>query len=292
MMKKGIIIVALMTLLVGLGIFFYPDISNMYYQTVAVTDIRGYQKGTLSIPGAEIEEMIQKAEAFNGKLSSTLSNDPFMTGEVNPYENDSEYNTLLNVNGVMGYIDIPCIDVYLPVFHGTSPAVLKKGAGHLYGSALPVGGEGTHSVISAHRGLPSAKLFTDLDKIQKGDIFYYHIFDRILAYQVENIETVGPTELELLDPVEGKEYMTLFTCTPYGINSHRLLVRGVRIPYEVTAVSDTAIESATNGPRMTASLPIAVKIFIAGGAILVIFLLAAIVYVRRRMGGKGREEER
>ena len=179
--------------------------------------------------------MLARAEVYNSRLSGALSMDPFRTGGADPSEEDEEYNALLNINGVMGYIDIPKIDVYLPVYHGTSAEVLKKGAGHLYGSALPTGGSGTHSVISAHRGLPSARLFTDLGEMEKGDIFYFHIFDRIMAYQIEQIETVLPTQLELLDPVPGREYMTLFTCTPYGINSHRLLVRGVRIPYEVTS---------------------------------------------------------
>lgn len=290
MKKKVIIIVAFLMLLAGGGVFFYPELSYIYYRTMAVSDIKSYQNGSRSIPEAEADEMIKKAEAFNSRLSGTLSTDPFLTGEVNPYENDAEYNTLLNINGVMGYIDVPGIDVYLPVYHGTSPTVLKKGAGHLYGSALPVGGSGTHSVISAHRGLPSAELFSRLDQLKKGDIFYYHIFDKILAYQVDKIATVEPTELELLDPVDGKEYMTLFTCTPYGINSHRLLVRGVRIPYEVRSAIDTAEQVSVNGPIMTVSLPPSVKVFITCIAGIVILLLLVIAHVWKHREEKGEKK--
>lgn len=290
MKKKGMLILAVLLLFVGLGIYFYPDISGSYYQAEAVFEIKGYQKGIEGLGPSEADEMIAEAEAFNSRLSGTLSTDPFQTGEVNPYEGDEEYHSLLNVNGVMGYIDIPKIDAYLPVYHGTSASVLKKGAGHLYGSALPVGGAGTHSVISAHRGLPSAGLFTDLDQMQKGDIFYFHLFDRILAYQVDEIETVEPSELERLDPVPDKDYMTLFTCTPYGVNSHRLLVRGVRIPYEVIDAAAAAERIGVDGPRMKASLGIKTKAAIAGTAAAVFLLLAVILLICRSKGSRKRGE--
>lgn len=280
-------VLAFLILLAGTGVYFYPDISDLYYQAEAVSRIKGYQKSVQSFSTSETDSMIEKAQEFNGRLSGSLSTDPFETGDVNPYERDEEYNDLLNVNEVMGYIDIPKIDVYLPVYHGTSASTLKKGAGHLYGSALPVGGSGTHSIISAHRGLPSAKLFTDLDQMRKGDIFYFHLFDRVMAYQVDEIETVEPTELEVLDPVPGKEYMTLFTCTPYGVNSHRLLVRGTRIPYEVTDAAAAAEQAGTDGPRMEASLPASVRTAMAGTAAVIIILLAAAVYMcRQRRDGK------
>lgn len=285
MKKKGIMIVAFLILLAGAGVYFYPDISDLYYRTEAASGIKGYQKGVQGLSSSETDVMIAKAQEFNSRLSGSLSTDPFETGDVNPYEGDEEYNALLNINGVMGYIDIPKIDVYLPVYHGTSASTLKKGAGHLYGSALPAGGNGTHSVISAHRGLPSAKLFTDLDQMRKGDIFYFHLFDRVMAYQVDEIETVEPTKLELLDPVPGKEYMTLFTCTPYGVNSHRLLVRGIRIPYEVTDAESAAEQAGTDGPRMEAMLPAAVRTAIAA-AVIMILLAAAFYMCRRRKNGK------
>lgn len=291
MKKKGILILAVFIMLAGTGIYFYPDISDIYYQAAAVSDIKGYQRESQSLDKSETDRMISEAEAFNARLSGMLSTDPFQTGEMNPGENDEEYRSLLNVNDAMGYIDIPKIDVYLPVYHGTSAPVLKKGAGHLYGSALPVGGSGTHSVISAHRGLPSAKLFTDLDQMQEGDIFYFHIFDRIMAYQVDRIETVEPTQLEPLDPVPEKEYMTLLTCTPYGINSHRLLVRGIRIPYEVRDADMAAALVDAGGPRTEASLPPEVRA--AGAAAVVIIFLAAVFFLcrRRKFGRKEKREE-
>ena len=137
MKRKGIIILAVLVLLAGAGMYFYPDISNMYYQAAAASDIKGYQKGVRELSKTQEEEMLARAEVYNSRLSGALSMDPFRTGGADPSEEDEEYNALLNINGVMGYIDIPKIDVYLPVYHGTSAEVLKKGAGHLYGSALP-----------------------------------------------------------------------------------------------------------------------------------------------------------
>ena len=229
--KLPLILIGLV-LCVGVGIFFYPSVSDLISRYTASTVIKDYQKSIDHTDEAEMEVMFKAAQEYNRKLPPALSMDPFGTESDNPYKEDQEYNSLLSVNGVMGYIDVPKVNIYLPVYHGTSEEVLQKGAGHLYGSALPVGGEGTHSVVSAHRGLPKAKLFTDLDQVEEGDVFYFHVLNKILAYQVDQILVVEPTELEALYPVAGKDYMTLFTCTPYGVNSHRLLIRGVRIPYE------------------------------------------------------------
>lgn len=292
MKKKGFMVTALLILAAGLGIYAYPTVSSALRQIGEASEIGRYQKHIQTIDEAAVDAMIAGAEAFNGRLSDSLTTDPFQTGSTAPYEEDSEYNGLLNVDGLMGYIDVPKIDIYLPVYHGTSADVLQKGAGHLYGSALPVGGSGSHSVISAHRGLPSARMFTDLDQIQKGDIFYYHVLNRILAYQVDRIEVVEPTELSALDPEPEKDYMTLLTCTPYGINSHRLLVRGVRIPYEVTAVEDTAERVGVDAPKMRASASRTAVITVAGAAAAAIALLAAILLVGLHGGRKGREEER
>ena len=146
-------------------------------------------------------------------------------------EEREDYNSQLDIDGsgVMGYIEIPSINVSLPIYHGTSDGVLQVAAGHLEGSSLPVGGAGTHAVISAHRGLPSAKLFTNLDELEAGDTFTITVLDRVLTYEVDRISIVLPTETDLLQPVEGQDYVTLMTCTPYGINTHRLLVRGHRV---------------------------------------------------------------
>lgn len=150
------------------------------------------------------------------------------------YALPDNYNEVLNINedGVIGYIEIPKIDVYMPIYHGASEEVLQKGAGHLEASGLPIGGEGNHSIISAHRGLPSAQLLTRLDEMEIGDVFYIHVLNETLAYQVDQINVILPEELALLGPEENQDLITLLTCTPYAVNTHRLLVRGSRIPYQ------------------------------------------------------------
>lgn len=143
---------------------------------------------------------------------------------------------------MMGSLRIPDIDLRLPIYHGIGKGVLEKGCGHLYGTSLPVGGAGSHAVLAAHRGLPSAKLFTDLDQLTEGDFFFMDILDRTLAYKVDRIQVVLPTETDSLDIEEGKDYVTLVTCTPYGVNTHRLLIRGVRTPYEAEEGTEDAVE--------------------------------------------------
>ena len=174
-----------------------------------------------------------------------------MFGEDGKEAENTAYWQVLNIagDGVMGYLSIPKIDVKLSIYHGTSDEVLQTGIGHLDGTALPIGGESTHSVLAAHRGLPSARLFTDVDQLQEGDKFYIHVLDEVLAYQVDQIlDMVDKDDHETLEAAlqteEGKDYVTLFTCTPYGVNSHRLLVRGVRVPYNGEEdVEPTAAES-------------------------------------------------
>lgn len=292
MKKKGFLILGLLLMAAGVGIYAYPLVSNVINELRAASEIREYQLYVQEADDAAMDDMIAGAEAFNEKLSDTLSTDPFQTGSGEPYEDDLEYNSLLNVGGLMGYIDIPAIDVYLPVFHGTSAAALRKGAGHLYGSSLPVGGEGTHSVVSAHRGLPSARMFTDLDQIQKGDVFYFHVLNRILAYQVDQVEVVEPMELSALDPVPGKEYMTLFTCTPYGINSHRLLVRGVRIPYEVKMAGEAPERISADAPRQRVIVSSASVLIAIGVVAVVVVLLTAALFIEIHDGAKRRKRKR
>lgn len=190
------------------------------------------------------------------------------------------YQDVLNVDGdgVMGYIEIPKIDVSLPIYHGTSEEALEKGAGHLDVTALPIGGEGNHSVISAHRGLPSAELFTRLDEMEKGDEFYIHVLDKTLAYEVDQIEVILPEELALLQPEDGKDLVTLLTCTPYAVNTHRLLVRGTRIPY----VEEEAQEGDWTETIKTAWARDYVKAIAVGAGILLLFILAVFLIRRRK----------
>ena len=225
--KKGnfITVLLVLILLAGLFLLLYPFVSdywNSLHQTKAIV---AYSQEVEELSNEEYEEMMSAAKDYNKTLTNR---------NVGYRLNDSqkrEYESLLNVGnlGVMGYIEIPSIDCSLPIYHGTDETVLQTALGHLEWSSLPVGGVGSHCVISGHRGLPSAKLFTDLDKLQAGDVFMLRVLDEVLTYEVDQILIVEPQEMGALRIEEGKDYCTLVTCTPYGINTHRLLVRGHRI---------------------------------------------------------------
>lgn len=218
-------------LIVGIGLFLFPIISQLYQDYNHSEVIRAYEVSIGALTLAEKEEMWKQAENYNQQLREqvTLGN-PFIQalGELN-----IDYERLLNPqgDGIMGYIEIPRIHVYLPIGHGTEENTLQNGVGHLLNSSLPVGGASTHAVLSAHTGLPGIQLFDELDELKEGDSFYLHILGETLAYQVDQIKVVLPYEVEDLKAIEGEDHVTLLTCTPYGINSHRLLVRGDRIPY-------------------------------------------------------------
>ena len=181
-------------------------------------------------------------------------------------EDRKEYDSLLNVSdtGIMCYIDIPAIDCSLPIYHGTDDAVLQNAVGHLEGSSLPVGGEGTHCVISGHRGLPSARLFTDLDKLKEGDVFLLQVLERTLTYEVDQIVVVEPEDMSQLEIVEGEDLCTLVTCTPYGINTHRLLVRGHRIPNREEDRKEKGSDFSTKIPPAAAAAVLALSVLAAG----------------------------
>lgn len=220
----------ILILLLGAAIMLYPLISNMWNEHVFRTDVVSYENAVEQFKG-DLETEYDTAVAYNLGLIPKEVPDSFA---IRDGIEDKEYEEILDVDGtgMMGYISIPVIDVELPIYHYTTKDVLKKGVGHLLGSSLPVGGEGTHAVLSAHRGLPSAKLFTDLNLLAEGDRFYIHILDHTLTYEVDQIKVVEPDQTEALAPVPGKDYVTLVTCTPYGVNTQRLLVRGHRVPNE------------------------------------------------------------
>ncbi|MCI9188373.1 MAG: class C sortase [Lachnospiraceae bacterium] len=211
--------------LVGLGVMLYPTVSdywNSFHQTRAIAN---YDAVVAELDETDYEALFQAAEEYNEKLRGLGA--PF-----SEHEQLSElYYSVLDVagNGIIGYINIPKINVNLPIYHGTSDSVLNVAAGHLEGSSLPIGGEARHSVLSAHRGLPSAKLFTDLDELEVADIFTITVLNQVLTYEVDQILIVEPTQMEALNVAAGQDYCTLLTCTPYGINSHRMLVRGHRV---------------------------------------------------------------
>lgn len=213
--------------LVGLAILFYPTLSNYYNEKNQVKSIYNYETILNSESKIDFDEILGNASEYNERLKNL--SEPLLN-----YKRAGKYNDYLNVNGdgMIGYITIDKIKVELPIYHGTSNDVLNSSVGHLEGTSLPVGGLGTHSVLSAHRGLPSSKLFTDLDKLEVGDTFKITVLNKVLVYKVDKISIVKPTDVSNLKIDKNNDYVTLLTCTPYGINTHRLLVRGVRVDDE------------------------------------------------------------
>ena len=223
-------------LMIGAGILFYPIISsrwNKYRDAMLISD---YTRTVNNYSEDQYKDVFVAAKAYNDQHLSNYIMDAF-DESTEDYILTHPYDTLLNPMGdyVMGYIEIPKIDLRLPIYHGVGTEALEKGAGHIEGTSLPIGGPGTHAVLSGHRGLPGRKLFTDLDLINEGDQFYLQILNETLAYEVDQILTVMPHESEALDIVPGEDLVTLVTCTPYGVNSHRLLIRGHRIPFKEEA---------------------------------------------------------
>lgn len=225
--KNSRITTVLLTLIfiAGLSLVLYPSFSNYWNSLHQTRAIASFSEAVSEMDSEEYDAFIQAAREYNSDLSSSGGSLKFAE------ENRERYETLLNLlgNGMMGYIEIPVIDVSLPVYHGTADNVLQRGVGHLDWSALPIGGESTHCVLSGHRGLPSAKLFTDLDDLVEGDIFTIRILNEVVTYEVDQISIVLPSDTGELQIIPGEDYCTLLTCTPYGINTHRLLVRGRRI---------------------------------------------------------------
>lgn len=238
MKRKLLNLILGLLFLAGFGILTYPTISdqwNTYRQSQLIT---GYEDALSEMEPEDYTREWEAARNFNDTFSeNNLYGDVF--GAADTDLTDTEYWKILNAagDGVMGYMSIPKINVRLAIYHGTGEDVLQTGIGHMNGTKLPIGGEGTHSVLAAHRGLPSARLFTDVDQLEQGDRIYIHVLDEILAYEVDQIlPMVDKDDTEALQEAlrieEGRDLITLFTCTPYGVNSHRLLVRGTRVPYE------------------------------------------------------------
>lgn len=227
--------------LAGLSLLLYPFVANQWNNYKQKQLISSYEQ-TVSQKeasnGIDYDAELKKAEAYNEALLPSILPDSFAIADAS--EEDQTYMNTLNIAGdeMMGIVEIPKIDIKLPIYHTTKEDVLKQAAGHLEGSSLPIGGKSTHSVISAHRGLPSASLFTDLDQLKKGDHFLIHVLNKTLCYEVDKISVVKPEETSALAVEEGEDLVTLLTCTPYGVNTERLLVRGHRVPYEEQKVAD------------------------------------------------------
>ena len=258
-------IILVLILLAGLGIMLYPTVSdywNSFHQSQAIAN---YDAAVAELDDTDYEALFAAAEAYNEHLRN-------LSAPFSEYEQlAEEYYSVLDVagNGIIGYINIKKIGVELPIYHGTSDSVLNVAVGHLEGSSLPIGGESRHSVVSAHRGLPSAKLFTDLDELEVGDTFTITVLNRVLTYEIDQILIVEPSQLEALNVVKGQDYCTLMTCTPYGINTHRLLVRGHRT--ENVQGSIVVPKDATKIPAYIAAPAIAIPMLFI---LLVILMIA------------------
>lgn len=248
----------LLIFLAGLSLLLYPTVSdywNSFHQSRAIAS---YVDTVAELDDDAYQEIWEQAQAYNAALPRDDTR--FVPGE----EEIAYYDTLLNVsgNGIMGYLEIPSIEVTLPVYHGTDEEVLQVAVGHIEGSSLPVGGPGTHSVISGHRGLPSATLLTDLDQLEIGDVFMLHVLDETLTYEVDQIHIVEPDDVSYLAIEEGEDLCTLVTCTPYGINTHRLLVRGHRIETQAEAVSISVSADAIQISPMMVAAALAVPVLL------------------------------
>lgn len=256
--NKKTTILLFLVLFAGLSLLLYPSVSDYWNSFRQTRAIAAYIENVAELDDDSYDELWREAQEYNVSLSRSDSR--FFPRE----EEEEVYKELLNVagNGIMGYVEIPSIDVSLPVYHGTDDEILQVAVGHIEGSSLPVGGEGTHSVISGHRGLPSAKLFTDLDQMTEGDVFMLHVLDETLTYQVEQIHIVEPEDLSFLEIREGEDWCTLITCTPYGVNSHRLLVQGRRIENQGTASFGRVTADAVLMDRELVAVVLAIPVLI------------------------------
>ena len=293
-----ITVVIVLVMIVGIGLLLYPTISEKWNALHQSRAISGYTNQLKTTDVGELKKIRDLATKYNEDLLSKAD-------RYNPSDEEmEEYMSTLDINGsgIMGYITIPKIDVELPIYHTTDEAVLQIGVGHIVGTSLPVGGESTHAVLSGHRGLPSAKLFTRLDEVGEGDCFFLHILDKVLVYQVDNINIVLPEEANMIDIVEGKDYCTLITCTPYGVNTHRMLVRGehtetiteeeYKTTYEKASAAASTVTSDNSTMDQGRAIPDWVPIAFAVCAVLILgFALFAPVKKKEKKDKKSKDKD-
>lgn len=238
--------------LVGIGVLLYPSSARWFSDRSHAAVVSGYAKAVESMLPADKQRALAAAHAYNDHLPPGPLRDPYGAGAAAPTV-DAAYRAYLDTldvgaGGVIGYVSAPSIGLSLPIYHGTAAETLDRGVGHLYGTALPVGGAGTHSVLTAHSGLVNATMFTDIDKLRDGDEFSVTVLDQTITYRVDRIRTVLPDQTDSLRPVAGKDLLTLVTCAPIGVNTHRLLVEGVRVPDADTASARRSIVGRAGGP--------------------------------------------
>ena len=280
MKKKISAILFGLLFLVGFGILVYPTVSNQWNTYRQSQLISNYQSVVQDMTPEDFTQEWERAEAFNATITqNNLYSDVF--GESTTDLQSTEYWKILNEagDGIMGYLSIPKINIKLAIYHGTADDVLQTGVGHLNGTKLPIGGESTHCVVAAHRGLPSAKLFTDIDQLRNGDKFYIHVLDQVLAYEVDQILTVLPEQTESLGITDGDDYVTLVTCTPYAVNTHRLLVRGHRVPMKAAKAVQKTEKKVTGITNPT--LPM-LALCVVIGIVIAVILVAGINSVQNK----------
>ena len=288
-MKKKIIIlcVAVFAFLIALGITLYPMISTWYNERHQAEVHIHYQEKVEQVDNTKLIEAKELAVAYNQTILPGAQDEDSFSKEALLSASEN-YGSLLNLadDGIMGYVEVPTIGVTLPIFHGTNNSTLERGVGHLLGSSLPVGGESTHSVLTAHSGMASQKMFSDLDRVKIGDIFFLDVLGEKLAYQVDQIKTVLPYDTTFLQTEMGNDLCTLVTCTPFGVNTHRLLVRGTRIEYEEAEVIVEEIMETEEPVKSTWEQQYLQGILIGIGAVVILGLgLLVFWYVRRRRNG-------
>ena len=242
--KKKTNIIWKIIFLIGVAVLLYPIISRFYYKIDSNDQVEVFNEGKSKLEKEEIQRRIGLAKAYNDSLSGAPAKDPFE--EKRYEEGKKEYARMLEVEEMIGHVEIPKINQDLPIYAGTSEDILQKGVGHLEGTSLPIGGNNTHTVLTAHRGLPEKTLFTNLNELEVGDKFYIHNIEKTLAYQVDQIKVIEPSKFEDLMVVPGHDYATLLTCTPFMINSHRLLVRGHRVEYVQSVDEELIKENKSN----------------------------------------------
>jgi len=276
MKGKGLTAIIIIIFIAGLSLLLYPFVSNYWNSLQQSQAIADYDRGVVSLDNETHERLWAEAEEWNRTVAHT--------GYTLEEAGQEEYYALLDPNDrdILGYLEIPSLGITLPVAHGTEEGTLQTAVGHLEWSSLPVGGAGTHCVLSGHRGLPSSELLTNIDRMEVGDLFTLHVLDETLNYAVDNIAVVEPDDFSLLGITEGKDYVTLLTCTPYGINSHRLLVRGVRLDQSSDVESPTPVVRDDVKPM---DLRILIPVVLVALA-LVVFLLLMWDSAKRARGGK------
>ena len=272
MKKHFSTILLVVIILAGLSLLLYPSFSNYWNERHQSVAIQSYGEQVAQMDNSAAQQLLQQARAYNRTLLDRENRFVLSDAET------AQYEGLLDVTGtgIMGYVEIPSLDCMLPIYHGTDEAVLQIAVGHIAGSSLPVGGEGTHCVISGHRGLPSAKLFTNLDQLAEGDVFRLHVLDEILSYEVDQILTVEPHDVAALEIDPEQDLCTLVTCTPYGINSHRLLVRGHRVE---TVEERAPVRVSSDAAYLNRN---AVALCLAAPVLVVLLLVAILKQPRKR----------